>query len=154
MRIKNVIAIGVLILLIAGTFGCGRNREPDKDPLTVVQADENLPADGPEFPALATPVADSPAAGICAEFEGKVVKVTIHPDIPDPRCSLIQPDQILEVVNAQQETLTVSIGRLAAEIAPDERYLFDLPFGEYLALGVHRIEVQPCCGAELWLQGQ
>ena len=154
MRIKSVIAVGVLLLLMAGTFGCGRNLEPENNPMTVVQADESLPADSPEFPALATPVADSPAAGICAEFDGKVVTVTIHPDIPDPRCGLIQPDQKLEVVNAREETLLVAIGHLEAEIAAGERHLFDLEFGEYLAPGVHRVEVQPCCGAELWLKEQ
>jgi hypothetical protein len=154
MRTKNFIALGVLVLVMAGTFGCGRGLEPETDPLTVLPAEESLPANSLEFPALATPVSDSPAAGICAEFEGKVVTVTIRPDIPDPRCSLIQPDQILEVVNSREETLLVSIGQLEAELSPGESYLFDLAFGEYLAPGVHRVEVQPCCGAELWLQGE
>jgi hypothetical protein len=100
---------------------------------------------------LATPIAQSPAAGICADFAEEVVTVTIHPDITDPRCSFIHPDQILEVINNRDETITIVIGHLEASLAPGESHLFDLPFGEYLAPGVHRIDVQPCCGAELVL---
>jgi hypothetical protein len=103
----------------------------------------------PEMPELATPVADSPAAGICATFEGEWVTVTIHPDIPEPRCAVIKPEQMLEVVNDRGETLTVAIGQMQAELAPDESVRFEQPFGEYLLPGVHRLDVRPCCGAEL-----
>lgn len=100
---------------------------------------------------LATPKSDTPAAGICGGFEGQWVTIAINPDIPDPRCSLILPDQMLEVINHREETLTVSIGHLSAEIPPGGSHRFELPFGEYLLPGVHAISVQPCCGAELVL---
>ena len=102
-------------------------------------------------PKLATPVAQSPAAGICAEISEDIVIVTINPDIPDPRCSVIHPEQKLEVINHREETLEIKIGQLEATLAPGESHLFDLAFRDYLAPGVHRIEVQPCCGAELVL---
>jgi hypothetical protein len=100
---------------------------------------------------LATPAAQSPAAGICAEFEGLWVTITIRPDTPDPRCAKIRADQMLEVVNQRGELLNVRIGHLEVELAPGESHKFEVPFGDYLALGVHVIDVQPCCGAELVL---
>lgn len=100
---------------------------------------------------LATPVAESPAAGICGGFEGQWVTITINPDIPDPRCSFIRPGQMLEVVNHRDETLTVSIGQFEVEIPSGENHKFELAFGEYLMPGVHQLSVQPCCGAELVL---
>lgn len=106
----------------------------------------NTPAAG-----LATPVADSPAAGICVEHEGDLVSVTIYPDIPDPRCSYVSPDQHLRVINERGETLQVTLARLVVEIAPGEEHTFDEPFGALLLPGVHRFDVLPCCGAELIL---
>lgn len=100
---------------------------------------------------LATPYAQSPAAGICAQFEGVWVTVTINPDISDPRCAAIRPDQMLEVVNRREETLTVKIGYMEVELAPGESHKYEAAFGDYLAPGVHVIDVQPCCGAELVL---
>ena len=101
---------------------------------------------------LATPAAESPAAGICAEFSESQVLVTINPDIPDPRCTKIQPSQKLVVENRRQENLRVQIGPFDVLISPGGRHLFDLPFGDYLAPGVHQMIVSPCCGAELWLE--
>lgn len=154
MRAKIWLLTGILMLMIGISLACSGQANSSGQAAPDSQEDTIQNSDQPPLPDLATPVADNPAAGICAEFDAETVTVTIHPDIPDPRCSLIKPEQKLEVVNARQETLYVAIGRLAAEIAPGESYLFDLPFGEYLAPGVHRIEVQPCCGAELWLQRQ
>lgn len=101
---------------------------------------------------LATPIAESPAAGICAEHEGSLVTVTIFPDIPDPRCSLVRPKQQLRVINMRSETLQVSFAGLEAEIAPGEEHVFEEPFGALLMPGVHRFDVSPCCGAELVLR--
>jgi hypothetical protein len=101
---------------------------------------------------LATPIADSPAAGICAEQEGSLVTVTIFPDIPDPRCSFVRPEQQLRVINMRSETLKVSLAGLEAEIAPGEEHVFEEPFGALLMPGVHRFDVLPCCGAELVLR--
>ena len=100
---------------------------------------------------LSTPAAMQPAAGICAEFEGEIVTMTINPDIPDPRCIKIEPAQKLAVVNHRMETLQVRIGPFETTILPEGQHLFDLPFGDYLAPGVHHLDVFPCCGGELVL---
>jgi hypothetical protein len=105
-----------------------------------------------QTPNLATPVSQEPAAGICGGFEGELVVITIYPDIPDPRCAIIKPNQMLKVVNSRQETLQVSIANMTATIDPGGEHLFNVPFGQYLASGVHLIEVKPCCGASLWLK--
>lgn len=101
---------------------------------------------------LATPISQQPAAGICGRAEADIVVVTINPDVPDPRCVIIAPDQILKVVNNRAEVIQVSLGVFEAEIQPGEDIVAELPFGDYLAPGVHVIDVSPCCGASLWLQ--
>ena len=110
---------------------------------------EQAPLPTPE--SLATPAAMQPAAGICAEFEEEMVTMTINPDIPDPRCINIRPEQKLTVVNHRIETLRVRIGPFETTILPEGQHLFDLPFGDYLAPGVHHLDVFPCCGGELVL---
>jgi hypothetical protein len=105
-----------------------------------------------ESTALATPVAEFPAAGICPEVDGSIVTMIIRPDIPDPRCMIIQPDQRLRVVNDREITLEVALGRLTATLDPGESVTFDVPFGDLLLAGVHPLLVDPCCGGSLWLQ--
>jgi hypothetical protein len=102
--------------------------------------------------SLATPYAQQPAAGICASFDSTAITVTINIDIPDPRCSRVNPYQTLTVINNTQNPLQVTLGRFIADIEPGEKTIFDTPFGEYLAPGVHQLQVSPCCGAELWLE--
>jgi hypothetical protein len=109
-----------------------------------------VPPDGPQL--LATPEAQEPAAGICGRAEGNLVIVTIYPDVPDPRCVIVDPDQMLKVVNSRDETIQVSLGRFEAVLDPGGDFSVCHPFGEYLAPGVHMIKVSPCCGASLWLQ--
>jgi len=100
----------------------------------------------------ATPVAESPAAGICGKFDGEVVTLTIYPDIPDPRCVEVTSEQKLKVVNRRGEPIQVAIGTFEADLAPDEEHIFDLPVGEYLMPGVHLLQVSPCCSPEVVLK--
>ena len=100
---------------------------------------------------LATPVSQEPAAGICASFDGEMVEIRINADIPDPRCARVTPGQRLKVINATSGQVQVHIGPYNAAIEPGDEHIFDIPFGEYLAPGVHHLQVQPCCGPELWL---
>jgi hypothetical protein len=81
-----------------------------------------------------------------------VVTVTIRPDIPDPRCVAVAPHQQLRVINGRQVEIHVRIAAVEAALAPGDVHLFTVPFGALLAPGVHRVEVLPCCGAELWLK--
>jgi hypothetical protein len=100
----------------------------------------------------ATPFSQSPAAGICGSMNGDLITVTIYPDIPNPRCVEARPEQRLKVVNQTSGPLHVAIGLFQADIEPDENYTFDKAVGEYLAPGVHLIQVSPCCSPELWLK--
>lgn len=158
MKFKKLFLIPILILIMLLAVGCTMVQSPDGTPFITGTPATETPTETPQIIPdslpLATPVADSPAAGICPETEGEIVTVTIYPDIPDPRCRIAAPDQMLEVVNARDVTLFVTLGDLEAQIAPGESYLFERIFRDYLAPGVHRIEVSPCCGAELWLQGE
>jgi hypothetical protein len=89
--------------------------------------------------SLATPYAQEPAAGICASVEGEMVVVRLNPDVPDPRCTKVRPDQKLTVINQTQNTLQVSIGSFKASLEPGAETIFDTPFSEYLAPGVHQL---------------
>jgi hypothetical protein len=101
---------------------------------------------------LATPYADSPAAGICASFESPVVEIRIEPGIPDPRCALVRADQQLKVTNDTDSPLDVSIGAFSGHMEPGGEFAIEAPFGSYLAPGVHQLQVLPCCGPEIFLQ--
>jgi hypothetical protein len=100
-------------------------------------------------PLLATPVASSPAAGICASSDSQIVAVQILPGIPDPRCAQVRGDQQLSITNRTEGTIEVGLGPYSAELAPGQEYLITAPFQAYLAPGVHAVNVSPCCGGEI-----
>lgn len=100
----------------------------------------------------ATPVAESPAAGICASFEGDRVEVQITSDMPDPRCIKIRSDQTLALHNLTSKPIEFTLGKFNARIEPGQAYTIDLPFGAYLAPGVHLALALPYSGPELWLE--
>jgi hypothetical protein len=146
-----MLVMGTVILAACVSFE-GSNQNPTGSPhasSTPSLETESVPT---KTPSLATPVSQEPAAGICGSFEGEWVVITIYPDIADPRCTIITPNQMLKVVNQRQETIQVSIANMEATIEPGGEHTFDTPFGQYLAPGVHLIEVKPCCGASLWLK--
>ncbi len=110
----------------------------------------------PGTPALKPADADSPAAGICTDPpKDEFVTMTIRPDVPDPRCAKARRDQQLVLVNATAAPVQVSLGIFSATIQPGEEAHLDLALGEYLAPGVHFIQVSPPgVGGELWLIDQ
>ena len=136
----------VLMLGLAGCASAGIEATVEIPTPTIANTTQAYP--------LATPYAQLPAAGICASFEGEMVVVSINPDVPDPRCAKVRVDQKLTVVNRTENTLEVSIGAFKASLEPGAETTFDTPFGEYLAVGVHQLQVSPCCGSELWLEGK
>lgn len=143
--IKTIMVLGVILILgLSACKGAG---------LTSATPTPVIPITTQPLP-LATPYAQEPAAGICASFEGEMVTISINPDIPDPRCSKVRADQKLTVINQTQNTLQVSIGSFNVSLEPGAKTIIDTPFGDYLAPGVHQLQVSPCCGAELWLGGQ
>ncbi len=110
--------------------------------------------------ALATPYAQQPAAGICAEpsdddrasHPGGEVVMRLEPGIPDPRCMIILAHQHLRVVNKTGAEVTITLGSYSAVLGQDGETVFETPFGDYLMPGVHALQVDPCCGGELWLK--
>ncbi|HSR48855.1 MAG TPA: hypothetical protein VLL77_12810 [Anaerolineales bacterium] len=103
-------------------------------------------------PVRATPYAAQPAAGLCGEAAGDEVVMTLEPGLPDPRCVTVTAAQHLRVVNRTGGAVTVALGSFRAELDPEVEHVFAVPFGEYLLPGVHALQVDPCCGGELWLQ--
>jgi hypothetical protein len=154
-RLTCLLSIMILTsLLLAACLDIGGSNEPIQ-----TEMNTNLPMTPThstsatvETHRLATPVSQQPAAGICGAAEGDIITVRINPDVPDPRCVIITSDQRLKVINNRDEIIQISLGVFEAEIDPGEESLAPLTFGEYLAPGVHLIEVSPCCGASLWLQ--
>ncbi len=125
--------------------------------LTLISAALSACAVGNSIPPatlipLATPVSQEPAAGICGATEAAEITITIYPDIPDPRCAIVRPEQRLRLVNKTTLLLQVSLAAFQTELEPGAEYTFDLPLGEFLAPGVHLVQVLPCCGPELWLK--
>lgn len=99
----------------------------------------------------ATPYAQQPAAGICAEADDEEVVMRLLPGIPDPRCVIVRPDQRLRVVNETGADVNISLGPFALPLPANGQTVIGPTFGEYLLPGVHVLSVDPCCGGELWL---
>ena len=143
--IKPILVLGMILISVVSackSMGAVPTNEASTPTMTITA----------QTHSLATPYALQPAAGICASFAGEIVKVTLYADVPDPRCSKVRPDQKLSVINETQKRLVVSIGSFTASLEPGAETLFDTPFGEYLAPGVHQLLVSPCCGPEIWLE--
>ncbi|MGD8751898.1 MAG: hypothetical protein PVG14_10775 [Anaerolineales bacterium] len=144
-----------LLLIVAALVSCTSVQPSLESPVLVSPSSTDAspsPTDGGGMPALATPVSEQPAAGICGGMDGEVVTITIFPDIPDPRCALVRPEQLLRVINKREEMIQISLAGIEVSVEPGQTYEFATPLGQLLAKGVHRVEVLPCCGAELWLR--
>ena len=141
---KPVIVVFALAGLVLGA-ACGL-----LGGLPMPTAQEVVDTDVP--PYRATPVAQSPASGICGTAPGDVVTFTIRPDVPDPRCAAALSGQTLRVVNGREEVIQVRIGLFEAQVEPGGEAVFDTPLGDYLLPGVHVVGISPCCSPELILK--
>lgn len=128
------------------TFGVGPQGDWPIWVRVIVQGDQNQ-TDG-----LATPYADSPAAGICGKAEGDLATMTLLPGIPDPRCLIVHANQKLRVINRTEGTVKISLAGVTQTLEPDGSFTFIAKFSELLQPGVHALSVDPCCGGEIWLQ--
>lgn len=110
-------------------------------------------SDSEPRPTLKAPDSDTPASGICAEVpEGNAVAIVINEDVPSPRCSKIEADQRVEVVNKTGGQVRVQLAQFDLTLELEEKQLLDLPAGEYLAPGVHVIRASSLAGGpEVWL---
>jgi len=86
---------------------------------------------------------DGPVAGICAEAEGEWATVKITPDTPSPRCLRVTSEQRLKVINGTQAVVQIKLGEFALELQPGIEGTLEMPFGQYLAPGVHQMLVSP-----------
>ena len=103
--------------------------------------------------APATPYASSPAAGVCGgPADGQTAKIEIWPDMPDPRCLLLSPEQYLQVTNHTDTSLQYRLGHFSGELGVSETVVLDQQVGGYLAPGVHLFLVSSYSGPELWLK--
>ena len=98
--------------------------------------------------------AETPASGICvpAKDDAEVV-ITLNLDTSTPRCMIVLPDQHLRIQNGPAAT-TVTLGSAAATLEPGASVTFDQRFGDYLAPGVHTLQVSRYGGPgpQLWLK--
>jgi hypothetical protein len=158
---KRMLSVAIL-LATCSLSGCSRAaaptvEKPSDTPLTATTSASMAanpsptpaPTVTPDLPWLATPVAESPAAGICASFDEQVVRIQILPDIPDPRCVQVRGEQLLSIRNGTQDSIEVGLGPFSAQLAPGQEYFISRPFESYLAPGVHVVNVKPCCGGEI-----
>jgi hypothetical protein len=106
------------------------------------------------IPPLATPVSDTPAAGICAEAQSPIAEMTMRPHVPAPRCLRVRADQRLRVVNSLETGVKISLGRESAALKAGGEYVFELPFGELVMPGVHILQASQCCAGSIWLQDE
>jgi hypothetical protein len=118
-------------------------------------------AAGTETPAAimgayrATPVADFPAAGICASFKEETIRVEIRawPDnVPDPRCIQVRADQNLIIRNSAPAAITFRLGMFHATIDPGSAYTIRQAFGEFLLPGAHSLHIEPYGGPEVYYE--
>ena len=140
---NSLLWLGLILVLAACSISTPIASQTELAPATVVPT--------PTY-TLATPSAQQPAAGICASFDGEIVTIGLNNDVPDPRCAKIRPEQELTVINRTLSTLQVTIGPFSFSLLPGAEHTIEVPFGDYLEVGVHRMEVTPYFGAELWLE--
>lgn len=109
-----------------------------------------------ESPRLAPPDATSPAAGACAHGTGSTVSIALNPDGPAPRCVTVSAEQQLRVVNQSGvSAITVSwAGYPSRSVPAGKATVYDRPFGDYLAPGVHEVRISQYESGplEVWLR--
>ena len=160
---KRLIAVTALCAIFAVSCGGGEDESaaPRASPASATPP-AATPTSMPEATAVedveATPGlrpadGDTPAAGICAEPTEPIAVIQFLEGIPDPRCTILRPDQRIRFVNGLTEPVSVQVGRYSATVAPNSAVLFDAPAGSYLAPGVHVVDASvPSARAEVWLR--
>lgn len=115
-----------------------------------------IPVPSPTLQVLAvpaTPYASSPAAGVCGgPVGGETATIEIWPDMPNPRCLQLSPEQYLQVTNHTDIGIQYRLGHFSGELGVDKTVILDQEVGEYLAPGVHLFMVSSYSGPELWLK--
>jgi hypothetical protein len=94
-----------------------------------------------------------PAAGICEPAIGPLATMLANPDTSTPRCLTVRAAQRLRVVNTSDHfgqpgrTVTVTFANFPPRtLRVGDATIFDRPFGEYLAPGVHFVHISLYAG--------
>ena len=77
--------------------------------------------------------------------------ITIEPGISSPRCAEMTAGQRMRVVNKSGDAVDVVLAQFQFNLPHEGEKLVDEPVGTYLAPGVHRLNVSPCCPADIVL---
>ena len=134
MKLLAYVAIPVALLLFVGACG-------DDEPVL------SLPTPTQEAAELETPSIPCVPAP-----QGEIVTIELFADGPVPQCSQMRESQQMRVVNSTEEDVRVTLGDLNVVVAAGDEWLFNVPIGAYLALGVHTIEAFPlAAGPQLWV---
>lgn len=96
----------------------------------------------------------TPAAGTCAQVQGKEVMIILNPDIPSPRCVIVSSEMNLSLINNTNTPITLDYGIYKSTIQPKSGYSFPGTIGSIFAPGVHRIMTSLYAGSgpEVWLK--
>jgi hypothetical protein len=153
-------ALKVTVVRVSLPEGGGTIDVPVKDPLTGATQIEPCTRIGVGVfvgtPATLWPAdSEAPAAGVCGgPPAGGVVHFDINVDVPAPRCSVVRPDQALELTNKTGEAIGIQLADVYESLIPGATTtLFTASFGSYLALGVHVVHVSYYHGSgpEIWI---
>jgi hypothetical protein len=166
----KLLAACVLVVSLVGCSGSGSGVTSDAQTETsgsvsgpmLVSGSADVGAGMSHGPARLFP-ADSrrPASGMCEPSAGAIVTVRLDPDIPDPRCIVVSSSQRLRVVNSSAgygrhgTTVTITFADLSPRVLNVRAATtFHRPLGQYLAPGVHDLQVSLYDGGgpEIWLK--
>ncbi|HSF81543.1 MAG TPA: hypothetical protein VLA49_09935 [Anaerolineales bacterium] len=95
---------------------------------------------------------DTPAAGICLEPQGGQVAIVLGTDLSGMplagRCVTLNPMQRISLINQSGGPFAIQFANFYIDLPPGNEVLLDKPVGEYLAPGVHFLQMGP----ELWVK--
>jgi len=128
------------------TLSAGNDAVSTSDP-GIINSTQPLPSNG-----LKPADSDTPAAGICGEAQGDPVTIILGTDSSGMplagRCIVIDPAQRIKLVNQSGNPLNTNFAGYQINLLAGDEMLLDKPVGQYLALGVHFLQMGP----ELWVK--
>jgi hypothetical protein len=155
VRIGGGLVTVACILLV--TAACGGASGVSTDGASFISAAPATSTPASTSPAsdhsLVPPDAEQPAAGICEPAIGPLATMLVNPDTSAPRCLTVRAAQRLRVVNRSDHfgqhgrTVTVTFADFPPRtLRVGDATIFNRPFGEYLAPGVHFVYISLYAG--------
>lgn len=146
MNTKAVILTIAVLLLLSGFLIWTMGRPDPTLNSTAPDKEENV-----DQPRLAD--TSSPTAPVCAFQEGSTITFELSEGIPAPRCARALSEQFLAFKNNTDEVVTFSFAGSFVSIEPRATASRDESVGNYLASGVHKInmDLYGGSGPEVWV---